>query len=47
MEQNQVHGHHEVHITVEVDGKNVPVTFDRSLVTGRMIRDRAGAPLTD
>lgn len=36
-----------IDIVVEVDGQNNPVSFDRSPVTGREIRERARAPLTD
>lgn len=36
-----------VHIVVEVDGRAVPVTFAHSTATGREIREKAGAPLTD
>jgi hypothetical protein len=38
---------HVINIVVEVDGKNKHVQFDSSPVTGRAIRERAGAPLTD
>ena len=38
---------HVINIVVEVDGKNKHVQFDFSPVTGRAIRERAGAPLTD
>src|SRR5262249_9320758 len=38
---------HIINIVVEVDGKNKHVQFDSSPVTGRAIRERAGAPLTD
>lgn len=38
---------HVINILVEVDGKNKHVEFDSSPVTGRAIRERAGAPLTD
>lgn len=38
---------HQIHITVEVDGKNKAVTFDRSPVTGAEIRAKSGAPPTD
>ena len=38
---------HVVNIVVEVDGKNKHVQFDSSRVTGRAIRERAGAPLSD
>lgn len=38
---------HVLNIVVEVDGKNKHVQFDSSPVTGRAIRERAGAPLTD
>lgn len=43
----QPHPQHEIHIVVEVDGKNRPVTFATTPVTGRMIREKAGAPVTD
>lgn len=45
-EQPQAHPH-LIHIVVEVDGKNKPVTFNHSPVTGREIREKAGAPSTD
>ena len=38
---------HVINIVVEVDGRNKHVQFDSSPVTGRAIRERAGAPLTD
>lgn len=38
---------HDIHVTVEVDGKNKPVVFDHSPVTGAEIRAKAGAPPTD
>lgn len=38
---------HTIHIVVEVDGKNKPVAFDHSPVSGREIREKGGAPLTD
>lgn len=38
---------HVINIVVEVDGKNKHAQFDSSPVTGRAIRERAGAPLTD
>lgn len=38
---------HLIHIVVEVDGKNKPVTFDHTPVTGGEIREQAGAPPTD
>ena len=44
--QAQVHPH-VIHIVVEVDGKNRPVTFEHSPVAGREIRQEAGAPATD
>jgi len=47
---NQTHAHphpHPIHIVVEVDGANKTVVFDHSPVTGREIRKKAGAPLTD
>jgi hypothetical protein len=39
--------HRVITIVVEVDGRREPVQFDSSPVTGREIRQRAGAPLTD
>ena len=36
-----------VHVVVEVDGKNRPVSFDHTPVSGREIRETAGAPTTD
>ncbi len=46
--QQQAHPQvHHFHIVVEVDGTNKPVVFDHSPVTGREIRDAAGAPATD
>ena len=48
MQHPHPHPHpQQIHIVVEVDGKNKPVTFDQSPVTGRQIRENAGAPLTD
>jgi hypothetical protein len=47
---NQTHPHphpRPIHIVVEVDGANKPVVFDHSPVTGREVREKAGAPLTD
>jgi len=38
---------HVVNIVVEVDGKNKHTQFDSSPVSGRAIRERAGAPLSD
>ena len=38
---------HVVNIVVEVDGKNKHVQFNSSPVSGRAIRERAGAPLSD
>ena len=38
---------HKIHAVVEVDGANKPVVFDHTPVTGREIREKAGAPLTD
>ncbi|MDQ3365416.1 MAG: hypothetical protein M3680_08315 [Myxococcota bacterium] len=38
---------HLIHIVVEVDGKNKPVTFDHTPVTGGEIREQSGAPTTD
>jgi len=49
VDQNE-HRHphpHLIHIVVEVDGKNKPVTFAHTPVTGGEIRERAGAPPTD
>lgn len=37
----------QIRITVEVDGKDKHITFESSHVTGREIRDKAGAPLSD
>ncbi len=39
--------HRVINIVVEVDGRNKHVQFNSSPVTGREIRERAGAPLTD
>jgi hypothetical protein len=39
--------HRVINIEVELDGRNRHVRFDSSPVTGRAIRDGAGAPLTD
>ncbi len=39
--------HRVINIVVEVDGRNKHVQFDSSPVTGRAIREGAGAPLTD
>ena len=39
--------HRVINIVVEVDGRNKHVRFETSPVTGRQIRERAGAPLTD
>jgi len=36
-----------IHIFVEVNGRNKRLQFDASPVTGRQIREAAGAPLTD
>ena len=36
-----------INIVVEVNGRNKHVQFDSSPVTGRMIREAAGDPLTD
>jgi hypothetical protein len=36
----------EIPIVVEVDGQDKHVKFEDHLVTGRQIRERAGAPLT-
>ncbi|MGO9292257.1 MAG: hypothetical protein ACLQIJ_26305 [Polyangia bacterium] len=38
---------HDVHIVAEIDGKNKSISFDHSSVTGRAIREKAGAPFTD
>lgn len=38
---------HMIHIIVEVDGKDKPISFDHSPVTGGDIRTKAGAPATD
>ncbi|MGA2450252.1 MAG: hypothetical protein ABTD50_16380 [Polyangiaceae bacterium] len=44
----EAHPHvHEIHIVVEVDGADKHVAFDHSPVTGRAIREKASAPLTD
>ena len=46
--QQRVHpGVHTVNIIVEVNGKNKHVQFDKPLVTGREIRDAAGASPSD
>ena len=46
--EDRGHPHpHEIHITVEADGRHIPVTFDHAPVTGREIREKAGVPLTD
>lgn len=47
MQEAHPHPQHEIHVVVEVDGKNRKVTFGTTPVTGRMIREEAGAPLTD
>ncbi len=39
--------HRVINIVVEVDGRNKHVQFKSSPVTGREIRERAGAPLSD
>ena len=39
--------HRVINIVVEVEGRNKHVRFETSPVTGREIRGRAGAPLTD
>lgn len=36
-----------INIIVEVDGANKHVVFDHTPVTGREIREKAGAPLCD
>lgn len=38
---------HLIHIVVEVDGKNKPVSFDHTPVSGDELRQKAGAPSTD
>ena len=38
---------HDVHIVVEIDGKIQSISFDHSAVTGRAIREKAGAPFAD
>jgi hypothetical protein len=38
---------HVINIVVEVDGRNRHVKFDSSPVSGRAIREQAGAPLSD
>jgi len=38
---------HVINIVVEVDGRNKHVRFETSPVSGRDIREQAGAPLTD
>ena len=48
--QNTDHPHphaHEIHIIVEVDSRNKPISFDHTPVTGGDIRAKAGAPATD
>jgi len=50
MEHAHPHPHprpHIINIVVEVDGKNKHVSFDHNTVTGRAIREKAEAPLTD
>jgi hypothetical protein len=37
----------QIHIFVEVNGRNKRLQFDSSPVTGRQIREEAGVPLTD
>jgi hypothetical protein len=37
----------EIRISVEVDGKDKHIVFQSSRVTGKEIRDKAGAPLSD
>lgn len=37
----------QINIVVEVNGRNQHVRFESSPVTGRQIREAAGAPLTD
>ena len=46
-EHHPEHHPHPVHITVEVNGRDVHVEFDHNPVTGREIRERAGAPVSD
>ncbi len=36
-----------INIVVEVDGHNKHIAFDTNTVTGRQIREKAGAPLSD
>lgn len=48
--QNPEHAHpqpHTIHIIVEVDGQNKPISFDHTPVTGGDIRSKAGAPTSD
>jgi hypothetical protein len=53
MQESQAHPQHphpephDIHIVVEVDGKSKPISLDRSPASGREIRLKAGAPLTD
>jgi hypothetical protein len=53
MQESQAHPQHphpephDIHIVVEVDGKNKAISFGHSPVSGREIRQEAGAPLTD
>lgn len=49
MQQPHPHPHPErdIHIIVEVDGKNKSITLPSRPATGREIREKAGAPLTD
>jgi hypothetical protein len=39
--------HHTITIIVEVNGKDKPISFDHSTVTGAEIRSKAGVPPTD
>jgi hypothetical protein len=39
--------HRVINIVVEVDGRNKHLRFETTPVTGRLIRERAVAPLTD
>jgi hypothetical protein len=39
--------HRVINIVVEVDGRNKQVKYNTTPVTGRAIREGAGAPLTD
>lgn len=47
-EEGQLKSHpQQINILVEVNGRNHHVRFESSPVTGRQIRETAGAPLTD